>query len=322
MISGLLEAWSEYFPNDELHVVVKDRSAIDLPKVTVHEARWPLHPLNNLFGLKELARNVGAEVVFSQNFWARAKVPSFTFVHDVLFLSNPEWFSWKERLYFSLIPFGMQRAAGVFTSSATEKRRMLDRVRGVRFVESVGLASAPALSKAEAVAPRGITPGNFLICVGRLNERKNLRRVIAGFLRMRNEHTAAPSLFVVGPADGLKANDFMADSDAVRFLGPVSDGELRWLYENARGLIFGSLDEGFGLPPVEALSFGCPVAVSDIPVMHEVVGSAATYFDPRDIGSIAASISVLADSSREVPGRALGWDSVVKRVRGVICEKI
>jgi glycosyltransferase involved in cell wall biosynthesis len=71
----------------------------------------------------------------------------------------------------------------------------------------------------------------------------------------------------------------------------VTDAELSALYTNAQALVFPSLMEGFGLPALEALTNNCPVIVSDIPVFHELLGNAATYFDPYHADDLAKILS-------------------------------
>jgi glycosyltransferase involved in cell wall biosynthesis len=70
-----------------------------------------------------------------------------------------------------------------------------------------------------------------------------------------------------------------------------TDGELAWLYSHARALVYPSLYEGFGLPPVEAMACGCPVVASDCSSIPEVVGDAAVLFDPRDTAALASAIA-------------------------------
>jgi glycosyltransferase involved in cell wall biosynthesis len=83
----------------------------------------------------------------------------------------------------------------------------------------------------------------------------------------------------------------------IRKLGYVSDAELKALYENAGCFIFPSIYEGFGLPPVEAMSCGCPVIASNAASIPEVCGQAAQYFDPFDAGMLADTLRrVMADS--------------------------
>ena len=66
----------------------------------------------------------------------------------------------------------------------------------------------------------------------------------------------------------------------------VTDAELSELYKHAQSLVFPSLMEGFGLPPLEAIENGCPVIVSDIPIFHEILGNAALYFNPHRVESL------------------------------------
>lgn len=85
--------------------------------------------------------------------------------------------------------------------------------------------------------------------------------------------------------------ELTSNERSVRFLGRVTDVELRALYAHADGLICPSVYEGFGLPPVEAVVHGCPrVLASDIPVFREVLADNASYFRPDDVEDIAARI--------------------------------
>lgn len=76
-----------------------------------------------------------------------------------------------------------------------------------------------------------------------------------------------------------------------------SDQELAGLYSAAAAFCFPSLQEGFGLPMLEAMACGCPAVISDIPVFHEVAGEAAEYFDPRAPESLAHKLSVVSENS-------------------------
>ena len=110
------------------------------------------------------------------------------------------------------------------------------------------------------------------------------------------------------------------DEGTIRFLGRIDDGALAWLYCHAELFVFMSLDEGFGLPPVEALTFGCPVLVSDIPVFRETLGGAARYADPTDVAGAAA---VLADLAENPPARGAlpdppDWAACVERLRSAV----
>ena len=85
-------------------------------------------------------------------------------------------------------------------------------------------------------------------------------------------------------------------ADRVRFLGWVSDDDLEGLYRVALCFVFPSLAEGFGIPVLEAMERGLPVACSNASSLPEVAGDAARYFDPLDEGDIAAAIGELLES--------------------------
>jgi len=92
----------------------------------------------------------------------------------------------------------------------------------------------------------------------------------------------------------------LPSKDAIQFTGLISDELLTHAYMHAHALVFPSLSEGFGLPALEALSLGCPVICSDIPIFHEILRNSATYFDPKSVDSL---VSVLRNMSnkREIP---------------------
>lgn len=82
-------------------------------------------------------------------------------------------------------------------------------------------------------------------------------------------------------------------SKNIRFLEHVSDQDLRYLYAGAFCLVFPSLYEGFGLPPLEAMSFGCPVITSHTSSLPKICGDAALYVDPYDVNDIRQRIEDL-----------------------------
>ena len=113
-------------------------------------------------------------------------------------------------------------------------------------------------------------------------------------------------------------HDADALPEGIETRGGVSTDELVSLYRRASALVFPSLYEGFGLPPVEAMACGCPVAASDAGSLPEVVGDAAVLFDPREPESIAAGISATLDRGDELRRRGLAraagftWDATAR----------
>jgi glycosyltransferase involved in cell wall biosynthesis len=115
----------------------------------------------------------------------------------------------------------------------------------------------------------------------------------------------------------------MSSELPVVFAGGVARGELRWLYEHASAFATASLDEGFGLPLIEAEHFGLPRIASDIPVFHEIAGEGTTFFDPRDVRAITDALDrMIVRVSRDEGAREravrdverFSWDRTVARL--------
>ena len=141
--------------------------------------------------------------------------------------------------------------------------------------------------------------GKFIMYVGQAFHHKNLRRLMQAHQQLIQQHPEL-KLVIVGSLDEKKQRlQQMADSEGYKnivFTGFVSDEQLSWLYTKAEAYVFPSLSEGFGLPGLEAVHHGCPVVSSNATCLPEVYGSAAQYFDPKNVTDMAKTInSVLTD---------------------------
>ncbi|TAK89106.1 glycosyltransferase family 1 protein [Patescibacteria group bacterium] len=137
----------------------------------------------------------------------------------------------------------------------------------------------------------------FILYVGNAFPYKNLGALIDAFAVAKLKDyqlvlAGKPDFFYGELAEYVQQRDI----SSVYFAGFVSDEELAWLYQNAELYVFPSLSEGFGLPGLEAMSYGLPVASSTATCLPEVYGDAAVYFDPEDINEMAKVIkTTLAD---------------------------
>ena len=146
----------------------------------------------------------------------------------------------------------------------------------------------------------GIAPP-YLLFVGNIQPRKNLRGLLDAFALLKRRERIPHRLVVVGRKAWLYAGVFAqvreldVESD-VRFISYVPDADLPALYSGADALVYPSLCEGFGLPPLEAMRCGTPALVSDRPAFPEVLGDAALMVDPTQPEDIATGIlAVLHD---------------------------
>lgn len=159
-------------------------------------------------------------------------------------------------------------------------------------------AADPIDAKPEPLAK--VVDKRFVFYVGNATPHKNLERLIEAFERVND-----PELYLVlaGKPDYFyqKLQQLVVGKNLSRviFTGWISDAQLAWLYKNTQLYIFPSLAEGFGLPGLEAMEAGAPVASSSIPTLKEVYGEAAEYFDPTDTADMAATITnLLTDKKR------------------------
>lgn len=150
------------------------------------------------------------------------------------------------------------------------------------------------------VPVEAVADSPFIMYVGRPQPHKNLHRLVDA-LKILREKNPDLKLVLVGKTDALfeELAAYVAQQDlseAVIFTGFASEGQLRWLYEHTKAYVFPSLSEGFGLPPLEAMMHGAPVASSNATCLPEVQGDAALYFDPNDTRAIAVAVQkILSD---------------------------
>jgi len=165
------------------------------------------------------------------------------------------------------------------------------------------------LHRADRKGPRRIEAGTepLLLFVGSLFNRRHLPDVIEGFGRLARRH-ADTRLEIVGDDRTTPPVDFdrlvrQADAgDRIRIRSYVSEEELASLYARARGFVFLSDYEGFGLTPLEALASGVPIVVLDTPVSREIYGDAAVYVPQPDPALIEAALDRVCSTRPSVRG--------------------
>ncbi len=158
----------------------------------------------------------------------------------------------------------------------------------------------------------------FLLYVGSAFPHKNLEMLVRVFTKIEEENACGRNLNLVitGKDDYflVKLKNFSKEySSKIYFPGFVSNAELALLYKKAKAYIFPSLYEGFGLPPLEAMSHGCPVVSSNASVLPEILGDAALYFDPYSEDDLKAKIiKIVNDGSFSDSFISKGYHQVKK----------
>jgi glycosyltransferase involved in cell wall biosynthesis len=216
--------------------------------------------------------------------------PAATTVLDLQHEEHPEFFGRAERAYRKVVyGWTIRRSRIVITISEHARRSIVERY-GVNpeRVRAIPLAVDPERFRVSGCQPQSSTEP-YLLYPARPWRHKNHARLFDAFALLRRER---PQLRLVLTGEG----DFGVLPNGVEARGRVSADELVELYRGAAALVFPSLYEGFGMPVVEAMACGCPVASSNVTSLPEVAGNAARLFDPLDPEAIAAAVDeVLRD---------------------------
>jgi glycosyltransferase involved in cell wall biosynthesis len=239
-----------------------------------------------------------------------ASVPQVTTIHDVIYKRLPETHAGLlARGLALLVPLAARRSARIIAVSEATKADLVHTL-GVPpakidvVYEGPGIPeqSDPA-DESEARAAVGLRDEPLVLTVSAKRPHKNLERLIDAFAQIPEADRAV--LLLPGyrtPFEAALERRAAAAgvADRVRFTGWLDDRTLDALYRAAACFVFPSLAEGFGLPVLEAMRRGTPVACSRAGALPEVAGRGARYFDPFDTGSIAAAISELLSGGAPV----------------------
>jgi glycosyltransferase involved in cell wall biosynthesis len=232
------------------------------------------------------------------------KGKTITTIHDLTTLrfnnpdKNPTVFKIKQRVYNHVIKRDARKSIEVITPSQFVK----DDVAKFANIDPAKITVTPEAADLITSKPEplpALIDRKFIMYVGRPTPHKNLEAFIEAFIKLKASH---PSLVLVlaGKKDAnyRRIESEMASRTVknVVFTDFVTEGRLRWLYENCSAYVFPSLSEGFGLPGLEAMMHGAPVVSSDATCLPEIYGDAAHYFDPLDTQAMAYAINeVLTD---------------------------
>ena len=241
----------------------------------------------------------------------RLPVPTVLTCYDLIPLIFPEYFtSWQRAAYRITNKLAFKAASRVIAISETTRRDAShffgvkqDRIQAIPLgVES--RFSASRGSEVDAVRAKYRLPDQYVLYVGTNKPHKNLVGLIEAWAIIHRKAALRHVLVIAGYWDrrypeAIKLVEREELSGAVLFAGPVDDSDLPPLYTGASLFVFPSLYEGFGLPVLEAMACGTPVACSTTDALKEVAGNAASLFDPYDSTSMAACLMSLI-SDREM----------------------
>lgn len=236
--------------------------------------------------------------------------------HDAAVFVKPEHFSWQYRMaHRSLRPLlarSCRAVATVSKFSAGELSRFLGVPANAFTILSNGCDHILRTPADKSILQRlDLIGSRFIMTVGNQTPNKNLETAIRAFEAVQEPGL---KLVIVGAGDSrIFGQATTTNRSDIIMAGYISDAELRGLYEGAELLIFPSIYEGFGIPPMEAMALGCPVVASNTSAIPEVTGPAAKLVEPYDVAGFASQIQcILRDNELRSSLIAAGHDQASK----------
>ena len=310
----LLTAWIEHRPDTQFLLVGPSFDTKFLPHcdnwrhVALGWPTWLPRPLrhpwyDNVIFPRAVSR-LRPDMVLSPYHDVRMPkaVPSIIGVHDLCLDELREVYPRRIRLYYlAMLRSNLRRAAHVITVSQTSRDKLVARYSIPPERVSV-VYNASTSHFRQAADPTGVADlksrftngGRFLFYSGGSEYRKNVERLVQSFAQLHQEITDL-TLLVTGDLDQRWRDALAVIPEDVRrrvvFSGKLSGADLRLAYAAADTVVYPSLCEGFGRVCLEAMEAGAPLACSDLPVMREVAGDYACYFDPHAANSMTEGIA-------------------------------
>lgn len=318
------------------------RDDVDLTVVcrTGDRARWPqptaarapaLRPIRLVWeqvALPRVVRALGVHVHHAPHYTMPLALglPAVVTVHDLSFFTHPEWHErTKVALFRSAIRTSAVRASALVAVSATTAGLLHDlaRPRAPVHVIPHGVDHArfrpePQAGDEASLARAGVRPP-YVAFVGTLEPRKDVPTLVRAFDRMAASHPDLTLVLAGGRGWGVEAVERAVagavHGDRIRLLGYVDENDMPALLRGAAVVTYPSLEEGFGLPVLEALACGAPVVTTSGTVMEEVAAGAALLAPPGDVERLAGALEAAleGDAERQALGLKVAarhsWDA-------------
>jgi glycosyltransferase involved in cell wall biosynthesis len=337
-LSGLLAGWSE---SDTAHeFVLYAPESLTLPidghRFATRTIAGPAGTWWEQIKLPAAARHDHLDVFFAPAYTSPplSAVPVVVTIHDVSFVTHPQWFSTREGLRRRwLTRRAAQSAQAIITVSEFSRREIIERWN----VPPNRLHVIPPGTRNPLAGRSAVGAGSSrktILYVGSIFTRRRLPDLIRAFARVAREHPDV-TLEIVGDNRSYPREDLPrliaqeGMTDRARWRQYVSDTELSELYASARAFAFLSEYEGLGLTPLEAIAAGVPVVVVDTPAARETCGRAAIIVQRGDIAGTAAALerllfdeaarqSVLAEGPAVVS--RYGWPRIARATLSLLEE--
>lgn len=246
-------------------------------------------------------------------------------IHDTAFVHFPKSYSFFQRKYLTFTTWlTVREAKKIIVPSEATKQDLMETFKCPEEKISVvlhGFESSPPVAQGrdtELLEEFGLdADSRYIFYVGRLEEKKNLVRLVQAFAKFRKQFPQWKLILAGNRGYGFEKLFHEVEKnnlwDCVMMPGYVTDEERSVLYRHCQFVAFVSLAEGFGFPVLEAASFGKRVLASDIAALREVGGNALTYCDPFDVEQIHNGLIEMANGLRTDESSGDALEALVKK---------
>jgi len=250
--------------------------------------------------LSRKAALLGADVLYCPGYLGPvfSVLPVVVTVHDMQYRDIRQYVSfWQRFLYGLVIPPLARRAVCVLTVSEFSKSRIKKHL-AISDYKIIVTHEAPQPFEEKSVDDHRGRPYKYLLCVAGSAPHKNLKRLIRAYESVFDQTRQDPVRLVIVGSRPPDLGPVLPCENLVVYKSFVDDAELGRLYDNALGFVFPSLYEGFGLPVLEAMAAGIPVASSRCGSLPEIVGDAGLFFDATNEAEISTTLlSIINDEA-------------------------
>jgi glycosyltransferase involved in cell wall biosynthesis len=256
------------------------------------------------------------------------------FIHDAAIQSAPNGFS-KKFIYWYKIIYKLlgSNARNIVTVSNFSKEELINYYPKMENKISVVYNGANHVLDIkhddEILKKHGLVDKNFILAVSSANPNKNFKVIMDAVSKMKDFEGEV--IIAGGKQGNVFSDNTLEFNEKCKWVGYVSDEELVSLYKNAKVFVFPSIYEGFGLPPLEAMSLGCPVISSNKASMPEVLQDHAIYFDATKPEELVERINLIFSNQKLVEGLSRGgqayaqtftWEKAANELVDIIKREI
>jgi glycosyltransferase involved in cell wall biosynthesis len=313
VIEGLLNTLVNFDQNNKYLILFNEKNPLPEcknPNFVFIKTDLDINSITINWKIPIIARKWGADVAYFPFWLAPLKMPCPTVVtiHDLLYLVYPQYLTKTKRLFTHIYTEILLKSTNRFQAVSQYTKNDLIKYYNIPEEKVDVIYNAVdrrffnyPLSDFVSKSPRlSSLPKEYILYTGNHKPHKNLEGIIKTYHMISKQLES--DLVIAGTRSNyqdpfslpyLEQVKKLGIENRIHFIGQISDLELANVYNQAKFFVFPSLYEGFGIPPLEAMTCGIPVACSDIPPIKEILGDASVFFDPLDIVNMANQLTKL-----------------------------